>query len=66
MHLDSSPDIAAVSDGDSIVDSSSHVELSEFEWGIWLDHPKIADDGNCDFDLVLPVGPNVADLVISS
>ena len=36
-----SPDIVAVSDDDSSVDSSPHVEMSESEGQVWLDHPNV-------------------------
>ena len=44
------PDIAAVSDDDSSVDSSPHVEMSESEG--WPDHPNVADDYTCNCDSV--------------
>ena len=38
-----SPDITAISDDDSNVDSSSHVEMSESEGRVWPNHPNIVD-----------------------
>ena len=46
-----SPEIAAVSDDDSSVDSSSHVEMSKSEGEIWPHHPEVADDYTHDCDL---------------
>ena len=36
-----SPDIAAILDDDSSVDSSPHVEMSESEGQVWPDHPNV-------------------------
>ena len=36
-----SPDIADVSNDDSSVDSSPHVEISESKGGIWPDHSNV-------------------------
>ena len=49
-----SPDAAAVSDDDSSIDSSPHVEMSESEGGIWPDHQNVVDDYALDCDSVLP------------
>ena len=61
---DPPPDVAAVSDDTSSIDSSSHSEMSESEGGLWLDHPKVVADGNCNCDLV-SVGLKVVDPVPS-
>ena len=47
-----SPEIAAVSNDDSIIDSSPLDEMSELEGGIWPDPPNVADDYVCDHDSV--------------
>ena len=50
-----SPNIAAVSDDASSVDSSPCVEMSESEGGMWPDHPNVSDDYTHDRDLVGPI-----------
>ena len=47
-----SPDIAAISDDDSSVVSSPHVELSESKGEIWPDHQNVVNDYACDYDSV--------------
>ena len=43
-------DIPAVFDDDFSVEFSLHIEMSESEGGLWLDHPNVADNyaGDCD------------------
>ena len=60
MPPDSFPGVATALDDDN-VHSSSHVEMSASEGGFLPDHPKVADDGDCDHDSVLFIGLNVVD-----
>ena len=53
-----SPDVTAVSDDDSSVDSSPHIEMPESEGGFWLVHPNVVDDYVHDCD---SFGPNVVE-----
>ena len=51
------PDIAAISDNDSSVDSFSHLEMLESEGETCHCHPNVVDD-KCDCD---SVGPNTVE-----
>ena len=53
-----SPDIAAVLNDDSSVDSTSHVEMLELEGEIWFDHQNVVNDFVQD---CYSVSPNVVE-----
>ena len=52
-------DVAIISDDDTNIDTSCHVEMLKLEVGTWPDYHRVREDVDGDHHSVLPIHPNV-------